>query len=319
MRPIVHVRSLAGLPGAPPLPLSYLRMCRSAAWPAGQAELECSSAAEPPAAGDKVLIEGGSGAGPVRRLFTGRVLRSRQWPDGTRLIVEEATGPLTRLRIDESIASGNARQAITELCKKAGVEASVEGPGALLPSYAMMSNQSAMDHILRLARMSGMMAGTDVEGKLRVRMPLPVPGGVILRPQDSVIGFRADDDPDEPAGGAVSGDGALGLRGSDAHSWVLQSLSGITAGDAKPPVHMPGIKTAADAAQAFAYEKMRLAEARKRRTLTIAAAPPADLGEVILLSGFGEGDGPARVVGVELRWGAATGLVSRLDLHGIGG
>jgi hypothetical protein len=65
-------------------------------------------------------------------------------------------------------------------------------------------------------------------------------------------------------------------------------------------------------------ESLRLRESRFGRTVTLAGIPQADIGEVILLLGFGSGDGPARVVGLEVLWSAEEGLITRLDLQGLG-
>jgi hypothetical protein len=318
MRPIVRLRAVAAPPSPPGLPLAALRLRRSLAWPVGQAEVELSRAVEPPGAGDDVVVEGTADGDSLQALITGRVLRMRQGLWGTSLLVEESTGALARLRVDKAISSATAAQAVSDLCQEAGVDATVEPPGAQLPSHVLLSNQSALDHILYLGRMSGWLVRTDAAGKLLAGIPPLAPAGVMLRPQDPVLEFRVDDDPDDPQGGAISGDGALGLKGPGAETWVLQSLSGMTGGDGMPTFHMPALKTVADVTKAATIESLRLQEARYRRTVMLAGVPQADLGEVLLLSGFDAGNGPARVVSIEVLWSAEEGLVTRLDLQGIG-
>lgn len=330
MQPTVELRPKGGLPGlgsgaagagasAPGgVPIASLRMSRNLAWPVGQAEVECASPSGAPKAGEDVFLQGRSDSAAMTKLFTGRVVRAREGAWGTRLLLEETTGPLARLYIDKTAGAGSASAIIGDLCRQAGVEAMAEPPGAILPSYALLNHECALSHILRLAELSGMMAATDADGRLVVRTALPVPGGVILRPQDAVVDFLAEDDPDERIGGSVSGDGAFGKRGPGAEAWLLQSLSGITSGSGEPVRRLPAIKTAADAAKAALALTGKLEEARRRRTLTYAGLPPADLGDVLLLMGFGSGDGPCRVAGIELLWDASTGLLTRLDLLGIG-
>lgn len=318
MRPTVQLRALTAPPTAPGLPLSALRLRRSMAWPVGQAEAEFPTEASPPAAGEQVAILGSSDGGMTTPLFTGRVLRYQQGVWSTRLVVEEPTGPLARLRVDKVIRSGTAAQAMTDLCQQAGAVCAAAGPGALLPAYTMLSSQSALDHIRALALMSGWMLRTDVNGILHAEPPLPTPSGVAIRPVDPVVDFVAAEDPDEPAGGAFSGDGAMGARGPGAETWVLQSLDAISAGDAKPAVHFPGLKTMADVTNAAAMEAVRLKESRTRISIALAGAPPADLGSVVMLMGFQTGNGPARLVGIETTWDPDSGLLTRLDLQGIG-
>ncbi|MDB4895451.1 MAG: hypothetical protein JWN15_1713 [Firmicutes bacterium] len=318
MRPTLRLRAVTAPPSDPGVPLAALRLRRSLAWPVGQAEAECSLSVQPPDAGAKVVIEGAADGDSLKPLFTGRVLRRAQGLWGISLLIEEATGPLTRLHLDKAVSAGTAAQVVGDLCQAAGVEAAVEPPGAQLPSRVLLSNRSAMDHILRLAQMSGWLLRTDTGGKLHAGMPPLAPAGVVLRPQDPVLELRVADDPDEPAGGAITGDGALGVGGPGAESWLLQSLSGISGGDGLPALHLPGLKLMADVTKAATMESLRLRESRFGRTVTLAGIPQADIGEVILLLGFGGGDGPARVVGLEVLWSAEEGLISRLDLQGLG-
>ncbi|MFZ5816348.1 MAG: hypothetical protein ACOY93_13795 [Bacillota bacterium] len=317
MRPTIHLRPVGAPPAAGPIPLAALRLRRSLAWPVGQAEVVLSPAVEPPEAGAKLQISGASGSGQARPLFTGRLLRRQVGSWGTRLLIEEATGPLARLHTDRAVRSTTAAKLISELCQEAGVPAVVEPPGATLPAYALHFGPSGMDHILRLAAISGLLVRTDTAGQLRVESPLPTPVAT-LRREDPVIDYQAEDGPDDPPGTRLTGDGAMGARGPGAESWLLQSLEAVAAGDGSHSRHMPGLKTAADVTRAAATLALRAKESSHRRHLVLAGLPPADLGEALLLTGFSPAPEPVRLAGITIVWDAQAGLVTRLELNRIG-
>lgn len=318
MRPLVQLKPVNAPPTADPLALAALRLRRSLAWPVGQAEVILSPSVEPPEAGAALRISGASDGAQARPLFTGRLLRRQVGLSGSRLLIEEATGPLARLHLDRAVQSSTAAKLIGELCQEAGVQAVTEPPGATLPSYALHRGASAMDQILRLARMSGQLVRTDTEGRLHVATPLPAPAGT-LRREEAVLEYQAAGDPDDPPGARLTGDGAMGAKGPGAENWLLQSLDSVAAGDGDQPLHLPGLKTSADATRAAAALGSVEKERRAHRRLVLAGTPPADLGEVILLTGFGPSPEPARLVGITLVWDGQSGLVSRLELNGIGG
>lgn len=317
MRPTIIVRPVPAPPTADPLALTALRLRRSLAWPVGQAELILSPAVAPPEPGDQLQIGGSSDGDQATSLFTGRLLRRQVGLWGSRLLIEEATGPLARLHIDKAVRNGTAAKLIQELCQEAEVQAVVEPPGATLPAYALHMGASAMDHILRLARMSGLMVRTDGEGKLHAETPLPAPQGTLQR-EGAIVEYQADDRSEEPADSKITGDGAMGAKGPGAEVWLLQALDAMKAGDGQRSEHLPGLKTAADAARAATALAMREKERAKQRRLTLAGIPPVDLGEVILLTGFGPSPEPARLVAMTIRWDAWNGLISQLELNGIG-
>lgn len=318
MRPSIRIKPVGASPTADPLPLAALRLRRSLAWPVGQAEAILSPAAHPPEPGAELAISGSADGDGERPLFTGRLLRRQIGLWGTHLLIEEATGPLARRHIDKAVRSSTAAKLISELCREAGVKAVVEPPGATLPVYAVHAGPSAMDHIVRLALMSGLLLRTDAEGKLHAETPLPIPAAT-LRRKEAVIEFQAIDDADEEADIRITGDGAMGSKGPGAESWLLQSLDGLAAGDGARGRHLPALKVAADVTRAATALAAREKEARLVRRLVLAGIPPADLGEVVLLAGFSETPEPARIAGITVAWDAQSGLVSRLVLNGIGG
>ncbi len=316
MRPKIKL-TMTAAPSSDGVPLAALRLRRSLAWPVGQAEAILSPAVEAPDAGAKVRIEGSATGDQPAPLFTGRILRRQVGLWGSRLLIEEATGPLARLHIDKMANSSTAAKLIQELCQEAGVEAAVEPPGATLPFYAVQFSRSAMDNIVRLAAISGVLVVTTVEGKLRTLTPLPAPVATLQR-DGAVLAFQSVDDPDEAAGSLITGDGAMGAKGPGAEGWLLQSLDAVAAGDGAIPHHQPGLKTAADVGRASTTLAMRAKERLRARLLSLAGIPPADLGEAILLTGFGPAPEPARLVGITLTWSVEHGLISRLELNGIG-
>ena len=64
---------------------------------------------------------------------------------------------------------------------------------------------------------------------------------------------------------------------------------------------------------------MQQKERAAERRILLAGLPPVDLGQVILLSGFGPAPEPVRLAAVTISWDVQNGLLSRLELHGIGG
>lgn len=271
-----------------------------------------------PETGATLQITGAADGDQARPLFTGRLLRRQVGLWGSRLLIEEATGPLARHHVDKAIRNSTAAKLMQELCQEAGVQATVEPPGATLPAYALHWGPSGMDHILRLACMSGLLVRTDVEGRLHAETALPVPVET-LRREEAVIEFQRDDGTGDSSEVRITGDGAMGSKGPGAEGWLLQSLDAVAAGEGGRTHHLAGLKTAADVARAATALTIRQKERAAERRILLAGLPPVDLGQVVLLTGFGPAPEPARLAAVTIGWDAGSGLVSRLELHGIGG
>jgi hypothetical protein len=320
MRPTIRLRALSAPPTAPPTALTAFRLRRSLAWPVGQAEARFPPGAAPLEAGAQVVAEGSMDGSSYDPLFTGTILRSRRGDWQTEVLAEEATGPLARLFVAQVIESGTASSAISDLCDAAGVTCTTDSPGPTLAAFPLLGNRTAAEQIIRLAELSGLMVRTDTSGQLLVGTAPMAPTGAMLRPQDPVLSFESEAQAQGDDGpGTFAGDGAVAAKGAGTEHWVAQSLDTLKAGDGLPLTLMPALHQATDLTQVAMAEQLRLGEIRQRRTLTLAALPPADLGEVILLQGFPEGNGPARVAAIDLEWGARTGLICRLELHGLGG
>jgi hypothetical protein len=269
--------------------------------------------------GAQVVAEGSMDGSSYAPLFTGTVLRSRRGDWQTEVLAEEATGPLARLNVEQVVDSSTASSAVSDLCDAAGVTCTADSPGPTLAAFPLLGNRTAAEQIMRLAALSGLMVRTDKDGKLLVGMAPMAPTGAMLRPQDPILSFQSETESITDGPGTFAGDGAVESKGAGTEHWVAQSLDTLKVGDGLPLTLMPALHQAADLTQVAMAEKLRLGEIRQRRTLTLAALPPADLGEVILLQGFPEGNGPARVAAIDLEWGARTGLICRLELHGLGG
>lgn len=321
MQPTVALRPVAQPAPAGGLPVSSLRLSRSAGWPVGQAEAELTGAVEPPAPGAAVSITAASGRdGAPAPIFTGRVLQVTRTARGSRLVLEEATGPLTRLRVDKTFTSATASVVIQDLAGQAEVAAQVQGAGAQLPFYAVLASRSAMDHIVELAFLSGFRLSTTADGMLKaVPAAAPaVPATQAFSPSAGpVIGQAAaalDGDPPSPK---FTGDGAYTKQGAGAESWVLQDVSAIEAGDGPEHCALPALKAPADVKTAQSGWQKRLAEAAQERQLVLMGPPPGDLGDAIALQEFAEGNGQARIAAIDLLWHSELGLQTRLTLHGL--
>lgn len=316
MRPRAELRVRAAPPSAAPLPVSSLWLSRSLAWPVGQAEAELPPGTELPETGTAVTLTGAADGDQLQPLFAGRVLQARPGAWGCRLLLEEFTGPLTRLHQARTVESGNAAQLAGDLCQAAGLEQFMpEPPGATLPFLALLPGPSAMDYLRKLAFLSGQLLWPDARGTLHMGMPPTAPAGMLKRDGPLVdwqmTGAEEDDGP------TISGDGAMGSGGPGAAHWLLQDPASMTSGDG-PLRHTPALKAMADVTRAATMAGSRHKEAGRIRRVTLAGIPPADLGEVITLSGFPTGDGPARIAGVELLCSVTTGFLTTLDLQGLG-
>ncbi|MDF2629561.1 MAG: hypothetical protein K0R39_3392 [Symbiobacteriaceae bacterium] len=302
--------------GGGSLPIAALRLDRSLTWPVGVAEAELSALASPPAPGAAVTVEAAT-TGPVTKLLTGAVRLSEPGPRSIRLLIEEPTGALARLRIDQVHRSATAGKVIQGLANEAGVTPGTVEPGATLPAYAVTQDRTALDQILRLCTASGLLARTDTAGKLHAATPLPVPTVIITAPA-AIIDWSVAQAPDvEPAKVTVSGDGAMGRKGPGAENWVVQDLSSMRAGSGGAALHLPELKAAADVAKAQQIAQMRLQEAAKTAKLTLADLPPADLGEVIAIAGYGALDGAWRITAIRVRWGVPNGFTCHLSLSAV--
>lgn len=302
-------------PGGGELPVAALRLDRSLAWPVGVAEAELSALAAPPEPGAEVTVAAAV-TGPSAPLLTGVVRLRAPGPRSTRLIIEEPTGALARLRLDRAYKSAMAGKVIRDLCGEAGVTPGTLEPGATLPTFTVHQERTALDCVLRLCTASGLLARTDVNGKFHAATPLPVPAGLLKAPA-AVLDWSVHEAPEAAAEVTVSGDGALGRKGPGAESWVVQDLSAMTSGSGGLLLHLPELKTAADVAKAQQIAKLRRGEAAKSATLTLADLPPADLGEVIAIAGFGALDGAWRITGIKVRWGVPAGFTCLLDLAAV--
>lgn len=331
MQPTVTLRSVSGPTPAGGFPISSLRMQRSVGWPVGQAEAELSGAAEPPSPGAAITVEAAAGkGGSAAVIFTGQVVRLARTAAGARLILEEATGPLTRLRVDTSYQSTTASAIISDLAGRAKVKASVMGTGARLPGIAILSSRSAMDWILHLALLSGFRLATRADGTLvaesaggpaaAAAAAGALAGASAFGPQAGpVLGLTETAAAAEPVLPIIFGDGAFTRQGSGAETWVLQDPSALKAGSGSDVLLLPALKSPADVSAAESGLTARLEEAARERHLHLMGPPPADLNGMIMLQKFPYGNGPARVAAIDVLWHSRTGLQSRLTLHGPAG
>ncbi|HWI64926.1 MAG TPA: hypothetical protein VNT75_24115 [Symbiobacteriaceae bacterium] len=302
-------------PGGGELPVTALRLDRSLASPVGVAEAELSALAAPPDPGAEVSLEAAVTGSPTK-LLTGRVRLRAPGPRASRLLIEEPTGALARVRIDRAYKSTTAGQVIRDLCGEAEAKTGMIEPGATLPAYAVTQEQTALDHVQRLCVASGLLLRTDSAGKLHAAMPLPVPAGLLKAPA-AVLDWSVSEAPDLDTDVTITGDGAMGRKGPGAENWVLADLSGITSGSGGLLLQLPELKTAADVAKAQTIAAQLRKESAKTAALTLADVPPADLGEVIAIAGFGALDGAWRVTGIRVRWGVPTGFVCEISLAGV--
>lgn len=327
MRPAVELRPAFGPAPAGGIPVSSLRLRRSVDWPVGQVVAELPGDVEPPEPGAALTLSAAPGRDDSPGLlFTGRALGVTRRARSTTLVIEEATGPLTRLRVDATFTSATAATVIQDLVGRAQVQAQVEGTGAQLPFFAVLANRTIMDHLLHLAFLSGFRLTTTTAGLLKASAVVgpgaaaaalagaaqaygPGAGPVVMQSASAFDG--------EPPGPTLTGDGALTKQGVGADAWVLKDVSAMQSGDGPVFIPVPALKTPADLKVAQIAWQQRLTEAARPRRLTLMGPPPGDLGDVITLKGFAAGDGPARIAGIALLWGAQTGLQSQLTLHGL--
>lgn len=302
--------------GGGALPISALRLDRSLAWPVGVAEAELSALVTSPDPGATVTVEASTTGSPVR-LLSGIVRLREPGPRVTRLLIEEPTGAFARLRLDKAHRSATAGQVIQSLCSEAGVTPGTIEPGARLPALALGVERAALDHILRLCTASGLLARTDSAGKFHAATPLPAPAGLITAPA-AILDWTVAQAPDvEPTEVTISGDGAMGRKGPGAENWVLQDLSSITSGSGGTRLLLSELKAAADVAKAQQVAQMRQREAAKTARLTLADLPPADLGEVIGIAGYGALNGAWRITAIRVRWGVPAGFTCVLSLSAV--
>lgn len=297
------------------MPVSALRLHRSLAWPVGQLEARLPASFRAPSAGTSISASAASADG-WQTLFTGQTLSVSSGLWGARLLVEEASGPLTRSFVNKAFRSVTAGSMIHELC--GDVSCSVTGPGTLFPYKTVLANRSALDHICEIARLSGFIVYTDVEGKLHAGMAPVTPAG-ILTASDPIVDFRAEAEPFWQNTEALYGAGALGLHGPGAETWVLKDNSSLSSGSGSSEALLPSLKTLESVALVAEANAQSLREARGRITVVYAGPPPADLGQLLTLTGFQSGNGIARVYAIDVRWNAETGLLTQLQLRGIDG
>jgi hypothetical protein len=214
-------------------------------------------------------------------LFAGVVSRTSPGVTGGSFQAVETTAALAQLRLDRSWVSTTADQVIADLCDAAGVGVVRSPvPGATLPVYTALREATALDHVLRLARASGMIVWTSGDGDLHIGPAAMVPGAVVLDRRQAIVRQSAGGQ-SAPDTVQVTGAGALGSGGPGAESWIVEDVSTIAAGpaDAASWLGESALAMRADVERMQQAESARLRAESQPLQLVVAGAPGIDVND----------------------------------------
>lgn len=267
-----------------PVPVHALHLDRGLAHPVGRAVLELPRGVTAPEPGQTVTLAL-SHSGARIDVMTGHAAHLWAGPHGMTVSVYEHAARLMTPAADESYGATTAGQIISDLCRAAEVETGIIAPGASVPHKVLRSDQTRLDHALRLAVLSGLVLSSDTGGRLTaIALTVPVPGSppaldrAALERSDRHATARGPDT-------RVIGAGAMGSKGAGATTLPLRDVGLISSGDAGAGHlrRIAAIRTLADATLAQLALAQR--QAADRGGLILRTPLPEDLspGDVVLL------------------------------------
>ncbi len=161
---------------------------------------------------------------------------------------------LSRLRINQSYEQQAAGDMVSDLCSQAEVDTDVVESGIDLPYYVIDDRYNAYEHIGRLARQSGYIAHFTTEGDLYFG---PEQAGKAVQTfsyANDILELRIRQNNSSAAAVTVIGEGAAGVEGQEAWSWLIKDPGAVTAeaGDGKPRLISDAALRSSDACQAAA-------------------------------------------------------------------
>lgn len=291
-------------------PAPFLDTCRI--------ELSGGDGAPEVALGDKLNIKLGYGDS-LNPVFSGEVAAIAGGDRrGLTLRLASPALALARLRQNASFEQRGLGDLLRAWAGEAGLAPGSLDGGPDLPFLAVDDRRSAWEWIAELARLAGLMAWVDGEGKLHCKAPGGAPARTYRYGQD-ILSLAHDERVPALGEVTVNGEGAAGGQGSQAWSWLAKDPGPIRAGaGASPPkrlVRHGALRNhAAVAAMAAGLDAMgsRLA---KRVAVSVPGSAELGVGALFSLAGCpgGRGDGDWLVLRLRHRYARRLGFVTELD------
>lgn len=312
MRPRVEILPRGG---ARALPAYRVSIRRSLDWPVGEAEIDLPLSNLAPAIGTMVTVRvTDADEDAPFLLFTGEVSRREHNPRGSRIQLRELTSRMAVLRVDREYPATTAGAVIRDLASTAEVPLGEVDPGATLRSFTLLRERTALDHAIRLSRVSGLVLRTQGDGSLHATPP---PTDAASSPLDSrmPIAWARQQVRAHVRDVYVTGEGAFNTSGEGAESWLRadpSSLSAGTLGDNASIEHWPVIKTDEDISRLAAAESRRERESSRCIEFEFATPIPVDLGQLVPITAIAGFDGAVRVTGLWITLDAHRGYLCRL-------
>lgn len=305
--------SLAFDGASDPVPVQSVRLDRDLAHPVGCALVVLPLGVAAPAAGNAVTMAFAQGETQTD-VMTGAVAQRVDGLTGTTLTVLEPTSALMVPMAAKSYGATTAGQIISDLCSGADVPTATVLPGATIPHIVLRSDGTMLDHVRRLAEVSGLLVTTTTAGALNtVATTVPVPG----TPPAIDRAALARDDAQAAAVATdtrVVGAGAMGSGGPGLSTLPLADPGLVTAGggDAPHARHRAVIRTLADATMAQLAMQARRQAAQGGLTVTTPLLEDLSPGDVVLLpDANGLPIHMARLEALHVALTAQTGLLAR--------
>jgi hypothetical protein len=272
------------------------------------------------AVGDELGVQLGFD-GSLATVFTGKVVvLSGTRDQGLEAVLASPAHLLAQSRQNASFEQQTLGDVVRQWAGEAQVTAGNVDSGASFPFLAVDDRRSAWEWIGALARLAGLLAWIDAEGKLNCKQPAGTPvrtyryGQDLLRPRfiERVASLGEV---------TVSGEGAAQSQGAKAWSWLAKSADSVqaSAGDGAPKrLYQEGVLREHAAAAAAAEGIAQRAHAA-RSVIEVAVPGSAEVGVGALFAladcPGGRGDGIYVALRVRHRYAKAHGFFTQL--HGL--
>lgn len=209
---------------------------------------------------------------------------------------------LVSARFNAVYQQAKAGDIVSDLIGKLGLSQGTVDPGPEFPSYALGDDQSAYDHLQRLAQRSGFDFYADAEDQVMFT-GYEAADGSTFRYGVNILEMTAETPLARVSGVEVFGESPASLgQGSEAASWLTKKEVKGKAGDTSGAVRRivdPTLRTA-DAASEAASAALAAMSVKRRGLLRVLGDAGVKLGGTIKASGLPEStrNGTFKVTGV---------------------
>ena len=251
-------------------------------------------------------------------VFTGKVavLGSRR-DQGLEAVLASPAQMLAQSRQNASFEQRTLGDVLRLWAGEAQVTPGDLDTGPSFPFLAVDDRRSAWEWIGVLARLAGLLAWIDADGKLNCKQPAGAPARSYHYGQD-LLALRFTERVANLGEITMGGEGAAGSQGAQAWSWLAKSADSVqaSAGDGAPKrLYQEGALRDHSAVDAAANGISERAQAlRSIVEVTVPGSPEVGVGAPFELADCpgGRGDGTYVALGVRHRYAKTRGFITEL-------